>query len=144
MPWTAVGFIDMGDADEYRYEFEHGPEYPKRKDTQLPDVVTICGSMKFFPQMLEAAANLTAQGHIVLAPFSVVAPKDQDGEFKAMLDRLHFQKIDMASRIVVVTDQNGYIGESTRREMAYAASTGKAFDVQAFDVPGDRGVGSGH
>ena len=109
-----------------------------------PDVVTICGSMRFFPQMLEAAAELTAQGCIVLAPFSVVQPEDQGGDFKAMLDRLHFRKIDMSSRIVVVTDQNGYIGDSTRREMGYALSSGKGMDVREFALPGDRGIGAGH
>jgi hypothetical protein len=111
---------------------------------QTPETVTICGSMKFFDQMLQAAAELTAQGVIVLAPFSVVAPGDQNGEFKAMLDRLHFAKIDMSSRIVVVTDQNGYIGESTRREIAHALTSGKQMDVREFDVPGFRGIGYGH
>jgi hypothetical protein len=99
------------------------------------DIVTICGSMRFFPQMLQAAAELTAQGHIVLAPFAVVAPEDQDGEHKSMLDRLHLQKIGMSSRVVVVTDQDGYIGESTRREMAYAAMAGKGVDIREFTVP---------
>ena len=35
----------------------------------------------------------------------------------------------------MVTDRNGYIGESTRREMSYALSTGKGMDVREFDVP---------
>lgn len=100
-----------------------------------PAVVTLCGSMRFFEQMLQVAADETAKGHIVLAPFSVVAPEDQDGAFKAMLDRLHFQKIDMAERIVVVTNQYGYVGASTRREMAYALSTGKGMDVREFRLP---------
>ena len=72
-------------------------------------IVTLCGSMKFFEQMLQVAADETAKGDIVLAPFSVVAPEHQDSEFKAMLDRLHVEKIDMAEQIVVVTNQHGYI-----------------------------------
>ena len=113
-------------------------------DAEAPEIVTLCGSMRFFPQMLEAAAELTAQGCIVLSPFSVVAPEDQGGDFKAMLDQLHLRKIDLASRGLVVTDQDGYVGESTRREMVYATSAGKVVEVRAFAVPGFRGVGSGH
>jgi hypothetical protein len=109
----------------------------------MTEIVTICGSMKFFPQMLEAAADLTAQGAIVLAPFSVVAPEDQDGTLKAMLDELHLRKIDMASRILVITNQSGYLGDSTHREMAYAIRTGKDVDVREFHVPGSS-AGIGH
>jgi hypothetical protein len=99
------------------------------------EVVTLCGSMRFFPQMLHAAADLTAQGCIVLAPFKVVSPKDQDGDLKGVLDRLHLAKIDMAVRVVVITDQTGYIGESTHREMAYATSAGKPVHIRTFTVP---------
>lgn len=98
-------------------------------------IITICGSMRFFDQMLQVAADETAKGNIVLAPFSVVAPEGQDGEFKAMLDRLHFAKIDMSEQIVVVTNQHGYIGDSTRREMGCALSNGKGMDVREFHLP---------
>jgi hypothetical protein len=98
-------------------------------------IVTLCGSMKFFDQMLAVAADETAMGNIVLAPFSVVAPEHQDSDFKAMLDRLHIEKIDMAEKIIVVTNQHGYIGDSTRREMGYALSTDKGMDVREFHLP---------
>ena len=100
-----------------------------------PTIVTICGSMRFFEQMLQVAADETAKGNIVLAPFSVVAPENQDGDFKAMLDRLHIEKIDMAEQIVVVTNQHGYVGDSTRREMGYALACGKTMDVREFHLP---------
>jgi hypothetical protein len=98
-------------------------------------IVTICGSMRFFDQMLQVAADETAQGHIVLAPFSVVAPEHQGSDFKAMLDRLHREKIDMAERVIIVTNQHGYIGSSTRSEMVYAAQQGKAWDVREYHLP---------
>jgi hypothetical protein len=101
----------------------------------MSTIVTICGSMKFFEQMLQVAADETAKGHIVLAPFSVVAPEDQGSDFKAMLDRLHFQKIDMSSQVVIVTNQHGYVGTSTKREMAYALGNGKTVDVREFYLP---------
>ena len=38
---------------------------------------------------------------------------------KVMLDDMHKRKIDMADAIYVI-NRNGYIGESTRSEIAYA------------------------
>lgn len=43
---------------------------------------------------------------------------------KAQLDELHFRKIDIADQILVL-NVGGYIGESTRREIAYAMAFGK-------------------
>jgi len=43
---------------------------------------------------------------------------------KEMLDDMHFRKIDLADEIFVI-NVGGYIGESTRREIAYAEKTGK-------------------
>lgn len=43
---------------------------------------------------------------------------------KAVLDALHLRKIDLADRILVV-NPDGYIGESTSREIAYAKAAGK-------------------
>ena len=98
-------------------------------------IVTICGSMRFFAQMLQVAADETVKGNVVLAPFSIVAATDQGGDLKAMLDKLHIEKIDMAEQIIVVTNQDGYVGTSTRQEMAYALSSGKAMDVREFHIP---------
>lgn len=103
-------------------------------DNKRPFIVTICGSMRFFDQMLQVAADETAKGHIVLAPFSVVAPEHQDSEFKQMLDELHRRKIDMADSVIVVTNQDGYVGTSTRAEMVYAAQRGMTWDVREFQT----------
>ena len=43
---------------------------------------------------------------------------------KEMLDDMHLRKIDMADEIFVI-NVGGYIGESTKREIAYAEKTGK-------------------
>ena len=43
---------------------------------------------------------------------------------KEMLDDMHLRKIDMADEIYVI-NVGGYIGESTKREIAYAEKTGK-------------------
>ena len=43
---------------------------------------------------------------------------------KKMLDDMHKRKIDMADEIYVI-NVSGYIGDSTRSEIAYAKATGK-------------------
>jgi CBS domain-containing protein len=64
-------------------------------------------------------------GWIVLAPgvFGHSGDPLTDAD-KVRLDELHLRKIDLADRVLVV-NQNGYVGESTRREIEYALSTGK-------------------
>lgn len=97
--------------------------------------ITICGSMQFFDQMLQVAADETAKCRVVLMPYCVVPSADQGAEFKAMLDRLHRVKIDMSDSIIIVTNQHGYIGQSTRAEMVHAAQTGKSWDIREFKLP---------
>lgn len=80
--------------------------------------------MRFFPLMLAEAAELTGSGVIVLAPFQIVPVDEQASQAKAELDELHRRKIDLADRIVVVTDESRYIGDSTRSEIRYATLTG--------------------
>jgi hypothetical protein len=92
--------------------------------TRQPEMVTLCGSMRFLAMMLRVAAQETGRGAIVLAPFAVVPPHEQGSEFKAMLDRLHRRKIDLADRVAVVSDESGYTGDSTRAEIAYARTLG--------------------
>jgi hypothetical protein len=45
-------------------------------------------------------------------------------DLKGRLGAVHFQKIRMADEVYIV-DPGGYVGESTRREIAYAESLGK-------------------
>ncbi|ADU29089.1 hypothetical protein [Evansella cellulosilytica] len=90
-------------------------------------VITLCGSTKFKDDFEKANAYLTLQGNIVL---SVGFFEQSDGftisENQAkQFEKLHFKKIDMSDEILVI-DVNGYIGESTRKEIAYATQNGKA------------------
>jgi hypothetical protein len=53
---------------------------------------------------------------------------------------VHLQKIRMADEVYVV-DPGGYVGESTRREIAYAQSLGKPvryLSRERVTRPGDR------
>lgn len=95
------------------------------------EVITLCGSSKFKAEFMAENSRLTQEGNVVisLGMFGHTDLPDYNWEtdatdLKTMLDRLHMQKIRMADRVHVVCP-GGYIGESTRREVAYARSLGK-------------------
>ena len=71
-----------------------------------------------------SAANreLSITGVIVVAPSE--ADESPTPEQKAVLDALHLRKIDLADRVLIV-NPGGHVGDSTRREIAYAQATGK-------------------
>ncbi|MCX5173559.1 MULTISPECIES: hypothetical protein [Streptomyces] len=95
-----------------------------------PEIVCICGSVRFVDEMSAANRELTFAGAIVVAPG--VFPRAEDhaadesitDEQKAALSALHLRKIDLADRVLVV-NPGGYVGDSTSREIAYARATGK-------------------
>ncbi|WP_407835898.1 hypothetical protein ACE1OC_04600 [Streptomyces sp. DSM 116496] len=89
----------------------------------LPEIVRICGSTRFVNEMRAANRDLTFAGVIVVAPGE--AGELITSEQKTALDALHLRKIDLADRVLVV-NPGGYIGESTKREIAYAQATGKS------------------
>ena len=72
--------------------------------------------------MREANRELTFTGVIVVAPTE--ADESPTAKQKAVLDALHLRKIDLADRVLIV-NPGGYVGESTRREIAYAQAAGK-------------------
>jgi nucleoside 2-deoxyribosyltransferase len=75
--------------------------------------------------MRAANRDLTFAGVIVVAPGEADEPVTViTDEQKTALDALHLRKIDLADRVLVV-NPGGYIGESTRREIAYARAAGK-------------------
>ncbi|WP_211746442.1 hypothetical protein [Paenibacillus sp. Marseille-Q4541] len=89
-------------------------------------IITLCGSTKFKEQFEQTNAFLTLQGNIVI---SVAFYEQSDGfeiteEQAELLGELHFKKIDMSDEIFVI-DVDGYIGNSTRKEILYAKETGK-------------------
>lgn len=104
--------------------------------TGVTRVVTLCGSMRFFEQMLGVAADLTTQGYVVLAPFPV--DESTAAERVSELAVLHRRKIDMADSVIVVTDESGHIGDATQGEIAYARSVGKLVSLRAVTASGDQ------
>lgn len=91
-----------------------------------PKIVCLCGSTKFPDAFRDAMKVETLAGRIVLTVgmFGHQEGIDMDGPVKAMLDQLHFRKIDLADEILVL-NVNGYVGHSTGNEIQYAREHGK-------------------
>ena len=97
-----------------------------------PTVVCLCGSTRFYKEFMKANYEETIKGKIVLSVgFFPHSSEEAHGEKigiteeqKLMLDELHKRKIDLADEILVI-NVNGYVGESTAGEIAYAISHGK-------------------
>lgn len=95
-------------------------------------IVTLCGSTRFYEAFQRANYEETMAGRIVLSvDFFMHRPDVVHGEAfgctpeqKRDLDLLHFDKIAMSDEILVL-NVNGYIGESTRREIGCAFIKGK-------------------
>ena len=90
-------------------------------------VITLCGSTRFKEQFIEVQKKLTLEGNIVISVGLFGHAGDSEAlkdETKAMLDRQHLAKIDLADEIFVINVGN-YIGDSTRNEIEYAKSKGK-------------------
>ena len=98
-----------------------------------PMIVCLCGSTKFKDEFSSSQLAETMAGKIVLTIgcnmksdeeiFGHLKPQELR-LIKARLDVLHFAKIDLADEILVL-NVNGYIGESTEREIEYACMRGK-------------------
>jgi len=124
-----------GGGDELVLPFtDHGPHggpagaAEARGDAK---VITLCGSTRFQTEFAEVNQRLTMEGCVVisLGMFSLPDLPDYDwtadrSDLEGRLRSVHFQKIRMADEVYVV-DPDGYVGESTRREIAYAESLGK-------------------
>jgi len=89
-------------------------------------VICLCGSTRFKREFEEVNRDLTINGFIVLSVgvFGHVGGVELSKKVKRQLDELHLRKIDMADAVYIINPGN-YIGESTRREIAYAEATGK-------------------
>lgn len=87
-------------------------------------LITLCGSTKFFDECMECNRLLTFQLWLVFMcgswGHSYHKDRDNEGRDYASVKQLHFHKILLSDAIVVVSDRTGYIGESTKEEIAFA------------------------
>lgn len=96
---------------------------------EMPKIIVLCGSTRFYQQFQRANYEETMKGNIVLSVGfyihrSEIAHEERRGctsEQKIALDELHKRKIDLADEVLIL-NVGGYIGESTRSEIEYAQS----------------------
>jgi hypothetical protein len=101
----------------------------------IPEIVTLCGSTRFAELFQIVNLRQTIAGRIVL---SIGCDSHSDADLATMrdmgwsideakpgLDELHKRKIDLSNRIIVISDDTGYIGDSTASEINYAIEHGK-------------------
>lgn len=100
-----------------------------------PEIVCLCGSTRYMADIEFVAQRETLAGCIVVRPEVNMRRLDarwqvtDTGETKSRLDELHRAKIRLAARVIVVAP-SGYMGTSTRAELAYALELGKAVDIE--------------
>jgi hypothetical protein len=117
--------------DGFDSELRRAGEHLKR---QRPVIVCLCGSTRFWRTFQEASLRETLAGKIVLSigaarcadaddkTFGGYVPADEYDRVKVALDELHCRKIDMADEVLVLNVE-GYVGDSTRREIQHAIKT---------------------
>lgn len=94
-----------------------------------PTVITLCGSSRFHEEHTAMQARETLKGRIVI-PMGFYHHTQKvpiTAADKRALDKIHLRKIDISDGIFVV-NPNGYIGESTRNEIAYAVFKAKGIE----------------
>jgi len=97
-----------------------------------PKIICICGSSRFVAEMAILRWELEKGGNIItlglhLLPSLYINVKDHAAEKEGIaeiMDELHLRKIDISDEVFIF-NKDGYIGESTRREIEYATKLGK-------------------
>ena len=133
----------------YREKPGSDPKCPHFEQYQRPVIVCLCGSTRFWRDFQEASLRETLAGRIVLSigaarcadgddkSFGGYVPADEYDAVKERLDQLHCHKIDLADEVLVL-NRDGYVGDSTRREVLHAAKRGKPIRwLEPFKVPSD-------
>lgn len=112
-------------------------------------IITVCGSMQFHQEMVDAEKTLEARGHTVYIPSGAydksknefyANSEEEKITFKVENDliREHFRNIDQSDAILVVNYDKkgikGYVGGNTFLEMGHAFSQGKTMYL-LYPVP---------
>lgn len=105
---------------------------PKVGDVHQPEVVTLCGSVRFAAEFLAAHRRLSLDGCVVLLPALPTADGDLSPSDIEALGALHRRKIDMSDRVHIV-NPGGYVGRAATAEIGYAEAKGKGVTYE-FDA----------
>jgi hypothetical protein len=102
----------------------------------------LIGSTRFIDAFAEANRRLTLAGNAVYSVASITtgAGSEVNEDQKIILDLVHLQKIQESEAVVLVTDENGYFGFSTRREMIWARILNKPILVYLPKYKGGLGA----
>ncbi len=126
---------------------QYPPQPGESEGEGAAKVVTLCGSTRFEAQFAEVNQRLTMEGCVVMSLGMFRLPDlpgydwaTDSSDIKGRLGRVHLQKIRMADEVYVV-DPGGYLGESTRREIAYAESLGTPVRYLSRERPAHTGDG---
>lgn len=88
-----------------------------------PTIVCLCGSSRFRAGFATAARDESRAGRIVLSAHEF--DRQITAAERVGYDELHRRQIDLADEVLVVSDESGYYGDSTRSEIEYARGLGK-------------------
>lgn len=126
--WPLLGLTDYLKTTDWTLAWFRTEKAGSVPPAERPVLVTLCGSTRFKEAFIEANYRETMAGRIVLtvgwfshADGHIYTPTAEE---KKALDQLHFRKIEASDEILVLNVQ-GYIGESTRNEIAHALALGK-------------------
>lgn len=86
-------------------------------------IVTICGSMKFKDKMIEVAKDLEIKSKYIVIQ-CVYCDDRISREEQEILSKIHYNKIEIIDAIYII-NVNGYVGNSTAKEIEYAKKLGK-------------------
>ncbi len=119
----------------------------KHEMENRPEIVCLCGSTRFGEVFRRIEFEETLAGRIVLTiGCNMKSDIDLFGEMaepvkeaiKGRLDELHLRKIDLADTVKIL-NVNGYIGQSTKRELEYAKDHNKRIVfLEPVGAPGIR------
>ena len=119
------GRVDFKDGQWRGFAGSHA------KIRDRPEIITLCGSTRFTSEMLREAWRLTIAGNIVIH-WNILEGKEafahgaerEGGNVKQIIDALYLHKVAMADEVRIL-NVGGYVGESTRGELAHARKLGK-------------------
>jgi hypothetical protein len=147
------GRLGHGIDDRFWFCEDHAPTaQPAAPEREAMEIVCLCGSTRFadLHAIRRWELEQEGQGQTVVLMINYLPHwwtegqgwdgNDHFGErtgTKEMLDELHLRKIDLSTRVEVVNPE-GYVGESTAKEINYARATGKpvTFMVDELTGPG--------
>ena len=90
--------------------------------------VCLCGSTRFKETFFDVAKEFTLKGYIVTMPMVFIHRGDTVSNLdKDYLDEVHKAKIADADLIYII-NQDGYIGESTKKEIEWAQELNKKIE----------------